>query len=120
VCLGNTKPPNDWGPATQYGAGKLNALASVTNVVVSVSGLTTIKTAGNYSWTASATGGSGSYSYTWEKSVDGAAYAVVDYGTTHAEYIDAYSGTTINFRVTAVSGTEAGQYVKRVNNLILP
>lgn len=109
-----------WGPATQYGAGKLNALASVSNVVVSVSGPTTIKTAGNYSWSASATGGNGSYTYTWEKSVAGGSYYSVGSGNTHAEYIDASSGTYINFRVTAVSGIETGQYIKRVNNLILP
>jgi serine protease len=108
----------NWGPATQYGVGKLNALASVTNLTVTVSGPTTIRSAGNYSWSASASGGSGGYTYTWEKSVDGASYYVVDYGTTHGEYIDRTSGTTINLRVTAVSGIDVGQTIKRVNNLI--
>jgi subtilisin family serine protease len=109
-----------WGPATQYGAGKLNALASVSNVVVSVSGLSTVKNPGNYTWTASASGGNGSYTYNWEESIDGGPYYWVDSGTTHTRYIDSSSGSVINFRVTAVSGIETGQGIKHVSNLILP
>lgn len=109
-----------WGPANQYGAGKLNAFASVMNVVVTISGYTTIKRAGSYTWTTSATGGNGSYSYTWEQSVDNGPYNWVGSGTSFSEYIDGSSGQTINLRVTAVSGIESGQKILRVNNLILP
>jgi len=109
-----------WGTATQYGAGKLNAFASVMNVVVTVSGFTTIKRAGSYTWTTSATGGTGSYSYTWEQSVNNGPYSWVGSGTSFSEYIDSSSGQTINLRVTAVSGIESGQKVLRVNNLIIP
>jgi subtilisin family serine protease len=109
-----------WGPATQYGAGKLNALAAVSNVAVSVSGLTTIKREGGYTWTASATGGNGSYTYAWERSEAGGPYYPVGSGTSYSEYFDANSPMYIDLRVTATSGAETGQVVKRVNNLIVP
>lgn len=108
-----------WGPATQYGAGKLNALGSISNVAVTVTGPSTIRTPNTYSWSASASGGNGSYSYTWEESVDGSAYQVVGSGATHMKYIDSGSGSQIRFRVTAVSGVESGQAIKTVANLIL-
>jgi hypothetical protein len=109
-----------WGPATQYGAGKLNALAAVSNVAVSVSGLTTIKREGGYTWTASATGGNGSYTYAWERSEAGGPYYPVGSGTSYSEYFDSNSPIHIDLRVTATSGAETGQVVKRVNNLIVP
>jgi serine protease len=109
-----------WGAATQFGAGKLNALKSVTNVVVTISGSTTIRTAGNYTWTASATGGSGGYNYTWEASLDGGAYSTVATGPSYSRYVDASSFITMDLRVTAVSGVESGVKIKRVNNLIVP
>ena len=109
-----------WGPATQYGAGKVDALASITNITVTVNGPTTIRNAGNYSWTASAAGGNGSYAYTWEESVDGSPYYSVGSGPTYSRYIDSSSGMTITFKVSAVSGIDTGQKLKRVNNLIIP
>ena len=107
-----------WGAATQYGYGKVDALAAVANLVVNVTGPTTIKTANNYSWTASATGGSG-LSYVWERSIDGGQYQVVGSGTTHSEYLDSSVGTTIDFKVIATGAGTAGQKYKRVN-LIFP
>lgn len=56
-----------WGATTRFGAGKLNALRSVTNVVVSISGVSSVFTPGVRTWTASATGGNGSYVYAWEE-----------------------------------------------------
>ncbi len=39
-------------------------------VSVTISGPTTIHTAGNYTWTANASGGTGSYTYTWYYRID--------------------------------------------------
>ena len=109
-----------WGSATQYGAGKLNAFASVTNVTVTVNGPVTIKRAGNYSWSASAGGGNGSYAYTWERSADGGPFYWVGSDVTYGEFIDTNSPDNITLRVTVVSGTESGQGSKDVHNLIVP
>lgn len=93
--------------------------AVTVSLLVGVTGISTIKTAGNYSWSAGATGGNGSYTYTWEKRVDSGSYYWVGSGPSYAEYIDGSSGSTIDFRVTAASGGATGQAVKRVN-LIFP
>lgn len=86
---------------------------------VSISGLTTIKTAGTYKWTASASGGNGSYTYTWEKRVGSGSYFWVGSGTTYSEYIDSGGPPSTTLRVTAVSGSQTGQQTKSVNNLIM-
>lgn len=87
-------------------------------LTVSVSGLTTIKRAGNYSWTASASGGNGSYTYSWERSDDSGPYYWVGSGTSYSTYIQRGGPLTMNLRVTAVSAGLQGQTIKQVNNLI--
>jgi hypothetical protein len=89
----------------------------VANLTVNVSGPTTIKTAGNYSWTASATGSG--LTYIWERSNNGGPYQQVDTGPTHSEYLDSSLGTTIDFKVTATGANVGGQKFNRVN-LIIP
>jgi hypothetical protein len=87
---------------------------------VGITGMTTIKTAGSYSWTASATGGNGTYSYVWDRREGSGAYYRVGSGTKYSEYIDSGSPYSVTLRVTATSGSATGQGTKTVNNLIMP
>jgi subtilisin family serine protease len=52
-------------PNQQYGYGRVDALNAI-GVHISTSGPSVIWTSGNYTWTATASGGTGSYTYLWE------------------------------------------------------
>lgn len=54
-----------WGRTDDFGAGKLNATFTVLPLLSSINGPSLITAVGAYSWSASATGGDGTYSYTW-------------------------------------------------------
>lgn len=55
-----------WGSGTQYGAGKLDALFTIKPLSVGINGPNDITQAGTYTWTASPSGGTGSYTYQWQ------------------------------------------------------
>lgn len=89
------------------------------SLAVSISGYSTVKTAGLYKWSTSASGGNGSYTYTWERREGSGSYYWVGSGTTYSEYIDGGSPASITLRVTAVSGNQSGQGTKTISNLII-
>lgn len=84
----------------------------------SISGLTTIRTSGFYTWTCNASGGAGGYSYMWERSDAGASYYWVGGSTSYESWVDAASGPYFDLRCSATSGTQTGSNVHRVNVLI--
>lgn len=102
------KMGEDWGPGA----------VPIPPAVVNVNGPTTIRNEGGYTWNATASGGDGTYEYTWEESVEGSAYVIVGDGNTFSKYIDTNSGLYIDLRVTVKSGPITGGRVKRVNVLI--
>lgn len=67
-----TSNADPWGPATQFGAGKLNAYrALVGRTRVSISGTRVPPTPGSYTYFANASGGVGGYTYQWSLSING-------------------------------------------------
>lgn len=95
-----------WGPALTFGAGKVNAYrALVGRVVVGITGPGAIWTPpDNYTWTASVSGGVGSYSYVWERD-DGAGWYQVSTGTSYTSYVD--YDETFTLRLTVTNGPDA-------------
>ena len=54
-----------WGRADDFGAGKLNATFTVLPLTATLTGPTSITTAGTYTWAATPSGGDGVYFYSW-------------------------------------------------------
>jgi hypothetical protein len=108
-----------WGAATQFGAGKVNAHKALVALSVSITGPTTIKTAGPYSWTANPSGGNGSYTYQWQASDDGGAWYTVGSSKTYSRQISLESPRTLDLRVIVTSSGVQATATHRVNNLIL-
>ena len=86
-----------WGIGTQTGNGKVNAWFTLYPLEVSVSGPTSIGTAGTYTWTANATDGTGTYTYQWQYSNDGGySWTQLGTGQTQSRYVDS---TTPDFLI---------------------
>jgi hypothetical protein len=81
---------------------------------VSITGVSTIKTAGNYTWTCNASGGVGDYSYLWERSNNGGAYYGVGTNAAYSSWVDASSGLTIALRCSVTSGSQTVSKIKNV------
>ncbi len=103
----------------------------VPKLAVTISGPTTIHTAGNYTWTANASGGTGSYTYTWYRRVDHIAFDChiqtnwqhVGSGTTYSSYVHDSSDYDFLLRVDVQSGTQSQSAEIKVhprNNFYLP
>jgi hypothetical protein len=103
-----------------FGYGVVNPYDALSNVAVTVTGTSTVKTANNYGWTCSASGGSGGgFTYTWERSDAGGAYYVTGTGTTYAAWTDQTNAPYFDLKCTATTGNEeTGSKVKRVNVII--
>lgn len=86
---------------------------------VSITGPGTIKKEGGYSWTCSATGGGGSYSYQWERSNNGGSYYVVGSGSSYSTYVS-YGTPSFSLRCNATSGAMTGSATRPVGVIILP
>lgn len=113
----------DLGPAgrdAQFGYGLLNIPASIAALLVNISGLTTIHTAGNYSWTCNASGGGGGFSYQWERSDAGGGYYWVGSSSSYSSWVDVGSGPYFDLRCTVTSGTQTVADDHRVNVIIPP
>jgi hypothetical protein len=94
-----------------YGYGLVRPLRTappVTAPVPAISGPTSISAAGTYTWTASATGGNGSYTYSWEYRVQGGTWTSL--GVSGASYSRTVATTDPSFelRVTATSAGLTG------------
>ncbi len=77
------------------------------NLGVSFSGPTYINTPGTYTWTASASGGSGAYTFRWEsRSPSSSTWSQLGTGTTYTRSIQSGDGP-FYLRVTATSGVTA-------------
>lgn len=102
-----------WGSSTQFGAGKLDAFATLSPFIVTMSGPSFITTAGNYTWTANASGGSGGFSYRWDISYDSQNY--YDTGGRSRSY-SLYVSTDNHFwlKATVTSGSQQKTVVKEV------
>jgi serine protease len=94
-----------WGDATQFGAGKLDAFATISPLIVTVSGPTYIDTPGTYTWTAQASGGVGGYSYQWQVSYNnGATWGPI--GTNSPSYSENETANgSFRLRTIVTSGT---------------
>lgn len=111
------------GQDIQFGYGLLNIPAAINAppaLYVTISGATTIKTAGNYSWSCSASGGVGGFSYTWERSDNNGAYYWVASGTSYSSWVDASSGPQFSLLCSVTSGTQTASDVHAVNVVIPP
>jgi hypothetical protein len=97
------------GRDAQFGYGLLNIPAAITYVLplgAQVTGPTVIQIAGNYTWTASVSGGTGSYSYQWDYQNAGSSnWISLGTGPSQDRYVD---GSTPNFtlRATVTSGSQ--------------
>lgn len=100
-----TAGADPWGPANQFGAGKLNAYrALVGRVSVSILGGIPI-TPGVYTYSASTSGGVAGNSYQWAISYDGSSFVPV--GTNSSSfsmYIDV--GDNFTLQVTVTNGPD--------------
>lgn len=104
--------------AQKSGAGRINVNAALGPVItVSISGASTIKTPGDYTWTASASGGTPPYSWRWERSIDGGPYTQVGTGNSFGMYVD-NSYRTIDLRAIATAGPNTGNATKHVSVII--
>jgi subtilisin family serine protease len=116
----------DLGPAgrdVQFGYGLLNITGAITAppaLYVSISGITTVKTPGGYTWTCNASGGVGGFTYQWTRSDAGGPYYFVGSGTTYSSWVDQYSGPYFDLRCAVTSGTQTVSADKRVNVIIPP
>ena len=115
-----TSTADYWGPTTDFGSGKLNAsrAAGVSELLASVSGPAFIWSKGSYSWTASASGGIGSYSdHRWRQRFVGGAWSVV--GTGASVNISVYGGDAdFDLELRVVSGGQTKYDTLRVVNCI--
>jgi subtilisin family serine protease len=95
---------DSWGPASQFGAGKLNAYRSVAFLQAAASGPTFIDTPGQYTWTASASGGNGPIAYQWQESFNSGStwFAVGSNSNTYSE--NENSSAMFELRVVVTSG----------------
>jgi hypothetical protein len=92
-------------------------------IYVGVDGLGTIKRAGNYTWTCSATGGTGTFSnYSWERSDNGGSsyYPVGSNSTTYSTSFGSGTNEPMRLRCTVTSGSDTGTGVKPIAILIPP
>lgn len=95
-----------WGISTTFGAGKLNAYrALVGRVAMSITGPSWVTTAGTYTWTASASGGAGSYTYRWERENSLGGWYTVGYSSTYSAFMD--ESETLTLRATVTDGPDA-------------
>jgi hypothetical protein len=100
-----------WGTANTFGSGKLNAYrALVGRVAMSITGISFASTEGEYTWTANATGGSGSYTYLWEKSYDGVNFFTVGSARTYAYWV--YPDDEFTLRATVWDGPDQLRLVR--------
>jgi hypothetical protein len=96
-----------WGTANTFGAGKLNAYrALVGRISVSISGIRTVPIDNDYTWTASVSGGAGSYTYRWERA-DGSStfYYQVGTGSSYTSYVG--YNQTFKLRLVVTDGPDA-------------
>ncbi|HEU4457217.1 MAG TPA: S8 family serine peptidase, partial [Longimicrobium sp.] len=93
------------GKDVYFGHGLVRPLRPVTPLSVYISGPTTISSAGVYTWYANASGGNGTYSYTWEYREQGGAWVTFYPGGAYARSV-ATTDPSFEFRVTV---TSAGQ-----------
>ena len=102
-----------WGSASQFGAGKLDAFATLASLTIGITGQSAIINPGNYTWTAHASGGTGSYSYRWYTSYDGQNYYDTSVSTqSYSRFVD----TDDHFwlKATVTSGSVQDAVVKEV------
>lgn len=100
-----------WGAANTFGAGKLNAYrALVGRVGLTISGVGLAGSEGQYTWTANASGGTGSYTYLWEKSYDGSSFWTVGTGSTYTDWV--YYDDEFTLRATVVDGPDQQRVVR--------
>lgn len=90
-----------WGPSTQYGAGKVDALFTIAPLGVAISGPTDITQAGTYTWTANPSGGTGNYTYQWQlRNVGSNTWLLLGTGQSQSRNVtsstpDFYIGVTV-------------------------
>lgn len=97
------------GRDTYYGNGLLNIPAAINApppLYVSISGPGSVKTVGNYTWTCSASGGVGGYSYLWERSDNSGPYYTAGTGTSYSDWVDTSDGPGFDLRCSVTSGTQ--------------
>ncbi len=114
----------DLGPAgfdQQYGWGRVDALSAL-GPRVSISGTTAIWEAGSYTWSALASGGTGSYTYLWEYSPDatGGSFTPVGTSASYQRQITEADPVYFTLRVTVTSGTQASAQLTVTNYISNP
>lgn len=97
-----------WGPATQFGRGKLNAYrALVGRLAAGVSGNSYPSSPGVYAYSASVSGGTTGNSYSWASSRNGGGFQYVGSGTGTSVYIGTNETVTLRVTVTGPDGQRA-------------
>lgn len=90
-----------------------------TGPTANISGYSTIKLAGNYTWQANAAGGNGTYTYQWEYRPDGGTWSNVGTGSSYSRWVDEYSPMSFELKVTVTSNGQTGFDTHWVN-VIMP
>ena len=88
---------------SSVGAARHSEAATVraNSIDVSVTGPDVISTAGTYNWSATATGGSGTYFYLWTVSPDGVNWTTLSSTAAYQRWVDQYDYSQFYLKVTA-------------------
>lgn len=114
-----TANADNWGSSAIFGAGKLNAspAAGVTELLAHVSGPSYILSKGSYTWTASRSGGIGTYAYRWRQRFVGGSWSVVGSGA--SVNLMVYGGDDdFDLELRVISGMQTKYDTLRVVNCI--
>ncbi len=87
----------------EWELGSLETTTTYDPVEVRIEGYRTIKRAGDYTWTANASGGNGSYTYLWKYRRDGGSWQTIGTGSSVQRYVSSADYPGFDLRVTAYS-----------------
>lgn len=94
-----------WGASSRFGRGKVNAYRThVGRLTAYINGESYVMTEGEYTWTASSTGGTETPQFTWEFSWDGISWSTVATGTSYSRWVTL--GENFYLRLTARQGPD--------------
>ena len=88
-------------------------------VGASITGPTSISSAGTYTWQANASGGDGTYAYSWEYRVQGGAWSAVGSGSSYSRTV-ALSDPDFELRVTVTSAGLTGSDPSHLVDVVAP
>jgi hypothetical protein len=96
------------GKDVYFGYGLVRVVRPITAPTANITGVSSISTAGTYTWQANAAGGNGTYTYNWEYRVGTGAWTSVGTGSSYSRTVS-MSDASFELRVTVTSAGLTGQ-----------